>query len=811
MTQSISLAIMLLLVSQTLAEAPNNKTAGATARLHRPLPESLTSFGAAVLGEHLYVFSGHSGVAHGFGKDLLVDHFRRIRFDDPEAEWEELAMHEPAQSVALVTDGTHLYRIAGLSFLDAEGDSSAPFNSTSHFARYDVAKNEWEKLPDLPAPRSSLDAAVVGRWVYVVGGWNLQGASSRSAPWHEDILRFNLDDPDAGWESIEGPGYKTRALSAAAHDNKLFVIGGIQDRGITRKVSIFDPQTDQWSEGPELPADSSTAGFATSAFAVGSHLYCTGNSGVVYRMKQDQSGWENADRLFYPRMFLRLLPVGEDRLIALGGTGSIGRTSVVESLTVKPASNPQPKSVSWSVDFGGRAKHSQAVVLNGGKLYAFGGNGSREAHDFSKEAFVDEAFVFDLGNQSVEALPKMPQAMQSGAAFLNALTSEHRVLTVVGGLGPGEERMQYLQTLLTFDPESEEWATSSASLPQPRSMFQLTTYDDAIWMFGGSAGRAHGLSDDVLHWWGDDTAIAPLSDIQVPAPRRSFGGASHDGKYYMVGGLGGGMQIADTVDVFDFDTRSWSSIAAPEVPRVFPSLVATSDKLYLFGGFTNTTGHFSPATTLEAYDFEQESWTTIASDSFEATPSMKMLEFNGRLLFYGIDEEFDGQANFVLFDPEPSTVPGTVAPMSFGGSRRSRAGEAEETAKMMIRKDVNKDGKLSKEELGSRMAGLVDAGDSDGDGLLSKQETIQVLKAEAEAAETEADAESTEAEAQESQTTKVKLQSTTDVDKNSEQDALVGKLEKIADQAQKAAEEAQAAAQNAKRLLQEARDLKSNK
>lgn len=88
-----------------------------TSKLHKPLPETLTRFGACVVDEYLYVSSGHSGDVHGFGKDLLVDHFRRIKFDDPAAEWEELAMHDSAQSTAIVTDGKSIYRIGGLSFL----------------------------------------------------------------------------------------------------------------------------------------------------------------------------------------------------------------------------------------------------------------------------------------------------------------------------------------------------------------------------------------------------------------------------------------------------------------------------------------------------------------------------------------------------------------------------------------------------------------------------------------------------------------------------------------------------------------------
>ena len=38
------------------------------------------------------------------------------------------------------------------------------------FARFDPESNSWEDLPPLPEGRSSLDAAVVGDTLYVVGG-----------------------------------------------------------------------------------------------------------------------------------------------------------------------------------------------------------------------------------------------------------------------------------------------------------------------------------------------------------------------------------------------------------------------------------------------------------------------------------------------------------------------------------------------------------------------------------------------------------------------------------------------------------------
>ncbi|PQO28829.1 DUF3386 family protein [Blastopirellula marina] len=697
-------------------------------QLHKAMPESLTSFGAAVLGDYLYVFSGHDGDAHGFGVDVLADHFRRIKFDDPNAQWEELAKHEPSQSTALVTDGKYLYRIGGLSFLN-QGEEDTNFNSTAHFSRYDVEKNEWTELAPLPEPRSSLDAAVLGRHIYVAAGWNLQGESSEDAPWHDDMLRFDLDNPEKGWESLPGPGYQTRAISLAAHDGKIYLLGGIQPKGITRKVSVYDPQKNSWSEGPELKADSSTSGFATSSFATGGQLYVVGGSGVVYRLSDDGNQWEVDTRLMYPRMFLRLLPAADDRLLAVGGISTTGgRMAVVESVNV-PSQSDAPHLLKWSVPFDGKAKHSQTVVLDGGKLYAVGGNASRSPHDFSPGAFVNEAFVFDIGSQSVERLPDMPYAMQSGAGVAQSLTSKHDQIVVLGGLGMNGEQFGSLTGVLSLNPKAKTWSVASSSLPQPRGMFQAVTFDDAIWSFGGSnAGKGGGLNTDIVHWWGDESSIAPLPGVVLPHARRSFGGARLGDEYFLVGGLAEGTKIAEAVDVFNFNDRTWREIASPNRHRVFPSLTSDGERLYLFGGFSNTNGHFAPEPSLEVYDPASNRWTILAESIEGVDPSMTLRNFGGRLLFYGIDKEVDGQANFVLLDPTPKAQPKEVAGMSFSGPRSGRGNKAVADAKSMMRKDADKDGKLSAEELGDRLASLIESGDQDSDGLLSQDELVKALQ-----------------------------------------------------------------------------------
>ena len=92
-------------------------------------------------------------------------------------------------------------------------------------------------------------------------------------------------------------------------------------------------------------------------------------------------------------------------------------------------------------------------------------------------------------------------------------------------------------------------------------MFEAVAFDDAIWCFGGATGTGSALLTDVIHWWGDDSELAPLHEVTLPTPRRSFATARLDRELFLIGGLGEGNQITGQVDVFHFDDRSWRTIA----------------------------------------------------------------------------------------------------------------------------------------------------------------------------------------------------------------------------------------------------------
>ncbi|MBA64145.1 MAG: hypothetical protein CMJ76_17445 [Planctomycetaceae bacterium] len=695
-----------------------------TSTLLKPLPTTLTSFGAATVGEYLYVFSGHQGTTHGFSIEGVSDHFRRIRFDDPTAEWEELTMHEGAQSTALVSDGKYLYRVGGLTF-ENTSEEDTQFKSTTHFARYDIEANRWSDLAPLPAARSSLDAAVLGRSVFVAGGWNLKGESSGNAEWHDDILRFDLDNPENGWQSLKGPGYITRAASVAAHKNRLYLFGGIQTDNITRKVSIFDPDANKWQDGPELTADSSVAGFATSSFSTGGQLYVTGDSGFVYRLNEEDNDWDNVGRLMYPRMFLRLIPADTQRLLAIGGTSMRGgRMASIESFSVNNKNNT-PSAIQWSNQIDGHVSGKQTVLLSGSRLYAFGGRLSNSASKDRSPALTDEAYIFNLQRQTVESLPKLPVPTEEAAGVIHSQTSEHRQILLFGGNQRLKNKITPTDTVLAYDPDSKQWSTLETKSPHHHNNLHVITKQDALWFFGGH----HSTKDaSVLHWWGDETQIAAIPESAQPNPQKWFTGAVNDDAYYSVGGIDESKNTVTKVDVFDFNSRSWRTVAAPNSKRIASDIAVANDKLYLFGARSHDNPDKNTNCLLEVYDIATDQWTEFPHELPGVKSDMRMFSFNDRLLFYGIDQQQQGVVHFVLLDPEPLASPGTVAAMDFT-STSSTSNEVESNVKLLMRRDANRDGLLTKAELGSRLGSLINEGDNDGDGAISYAELTLVMQA----------------------------------------------------------------------------------
>jgi N-acetylneuraminic acid mutarotase len=296
-----------------------------------PLPEPVSSFGAAVSDGWLYVYGGHIGGEHEHSAANLSQHFRRIKLEGG-AEWEELQMQMPLQGLALIAHGGRIYRVGGLNARNATKDDEEDLHSTADFTVFDPAGGKWESLAPLPAPRSSHNAVVIDGKLYVVGGWHLHGQSP--GHWQADALVYDFARPDAGWQELPEPPFKRRAIAAGKWQGKLVVMGGMDEKeNISRRVHLFDPHASSWSEGPKLPGTGMMA-FGTAACDLDGQIFVTGLQGVVYRLNEAGSAWEEATRMATGRFFHQLVPTSDGRLLAVGGASRENHLADIESIGI---------------------------------------------------------------------------------------------------------------------------------------------------------------------------------------------------------------------------------------------------------------------------------------------------------------------------------------------------------------------------------------------------------------------------------------------------------------------------------------------
>jgi N-acetylneuraminic acid mutarotase len=318
MTRTLTGLFAVSLTTSSLAGSPT----------YPDLPAPISSFGAAVIGDYVYVYGGHSGKAHNYSTETTRGEFCRIDLKKPE-KWEELPGGPKLQGLALVAHAGKIYRIGGMQPQNAKSEKTDT-KSLATCAAYDPESRKWTDIEPLPEARSSHDAIVVGDAIYVFGGWRLNGSSGKSE-WYAHGQRLDLSKPGAKWEKVEQP-FQRRALVMTALDGKVYVIGGLNDAGkVVRTVNVFDTKAGTWSEGPLIPGDDGN-GFTPASVVAGKHLYVSPADGKVYQLSEKGDGWAEVGEFKSKRFVARMVAGPDGRLVILGGSSSDGLLASVEAV-----------------------------------------------------------------------------------------------------------------------------------------------------------------------------------------------------------------------------------------------------------------------------------------------------------------------------------------------------------------------------------------------------------------------------------------------------------------------------------------------
>jgi N-acetylneuraminic acid mutarotase len=275
-------------------------------------------------------------------------------------------------------------------------------------------RDAWRPRPDLPAPLRGVAAAVIGRYLYLVGDG------------HPGTLRYDL--ATAQWlaaDALSSRPFLGHHHAAEAWEGRLYLFGGVGAEGCTQ---IYVPQSDSWKVGAPVPFNAGSS----AAAVIGGRIYLAGGlagaeatgEAAVYDPATDT--WQRIAPLPHPRHGAAGGTDGR-RFFLFGGQGSGDRSAAGSAAEVQVY---DPLADRWILSGGAvaaanrlpepRVGAGKAVFLNG-RFYVLGGG-------IAGRGVVDRVDIYDPEARTWRRGNPMPVPRQG----IFPVMAFHRIL-VAGG------------------------------------------------------------------------------------------------------------------------------------------------------------------------------------------------------------------------------------------------------------------------------------------------------------------------------------------------------------------------------------------
>ena len=299
-----------------------------------------------------------------------------------------------------------IYLIGGTPFQNRRG----PYG-LSTVEVYDPKTNSWERVADMPTPRTSAEAVVINGTIYVCGGYN--GIDNRAVNLKFLDIVEAYDPQKDTWTRKQGMSVARIGFGMGVVAGKIYSIGGSlhilekepEAPGRIDLVEAYDPATDTWVKRADMPTKRD--GFGVGV--VNNRIYVIGGGGwpqvgaggpfltIIEEYDPKINRWEQKNEM--PELRLAFSTVVLDDVIHLiGGFTRQNRVpqymATVDTYNLETEEwNTIPPMPTPFMPFG-------AAVVNG-NIYVFGGEGENREHFTS-------VFVFGTGFHAVTARDKLP-------------------------------------------------------------------------------------------------------------------------------------------------------------------------------------------------------------------------------------------------------------------------------------------------------------------------------------------------------------------------------------------------------------------
>jgi uncharacterized repeat protein (TIGR01451 family) len=273
--------------------------------------------------------------------------------------------------VAAAPTGSHLYIVGGWRN-DLAGSFTMTERAAKTLLRYNVCNRQVEPLADLPGPRANMTAVLLQNKLYVVGGSSLlAGFDFFEYTQYATLLIY---DPATNQWS-EGAALPTAyaGMAVAAANGKLYAFGGIDAIGNSSARGFeYDPASNRWRELAPMPDGPR---YQAAAATLQGQLYVVGgreDRAEVAIYDPATNRWQNGPKLRLGRHSLGLTAAPDGYLYAVGGAiFSRGEASVER---YSPTASP---TRGWEVlsSLNDPARQGVGTAYAAGQLFAVGGAG----------------------------------------------------------------------------------------------------------------------------------------------------------------------------------------------------------------------------------------------------------------------------------------------------------------------------------------------------------------------------------------------------------------------------------------------------
>lgn len=236
-----------------------------------------------------------------------------------------------------------------------------------------VENSTWTLGEEMPTNRTEITASVIGDKIYVIGGadYNSDGA----------VNIVEIYDPNTDqWTNGAPLPYPLDHAPSVAHNGKIYVIGGfLEDKVPTNKLWIYDSTSDTWTEGAPLSASRA----ALVAEIINGTIYAIGGVNATHHpvttneaYNIENNSWSFREPLSKPKHHAASAVIG-DSMYVLGGRllGNGEPSEINESLTnMDDNSRYDPQSDTWvELEPMPIRRSGFAAESFDGKIYVFGG------------------------------------------------------------------------------------------------------------------------------------------------------------------------------------------------------------------------------------------------------------------------------------------------------------------------------------------------------------------------------------------------------------------------------------------------------